>query len=43
MVGSHPLIFKTTAECNDEFFNKYNIKMTTLNAYTEDDSCIYTV
>lgn len=43
MVGSHPLIFKTFAECSPEFFESYDIKLNTLNSFTDEDTCVYTV
>lgn len=42
-LGKHQLEFKTTAECNEDYFEKYQVNKTLLGDIDEDDVCIYTV
>lgn len=41
--GSHHLVFKTVAECNKNFLEEKKIDMGTIDGFTSEDSCIYTV
>lgn len=40
-VGEHNLVFKTKAECSDEYFQLYDIDKSTLGEIDEDDFCTY--
>jgi hypothetical protein len=43
MVGAHPLVFKTIAECNETYIKSIGINSISLGQYSSSDSCIYTV
>jgi hypothetical protein len=42
-LGTTPLLFKTTAECNDTYFANYEINKSMLGTIGPDDVCTYTV
>ena len=42
-LGSHQMQFRTYAECNEDYFKKYNVNRVGLGEINEDDICVYTV
>ena len=43
MLGLHFLVFKTVAECNQNYLQQIGVPKFSLGDYTNADTCIYTV